>query len=113
MGAQSRDRAECPLGVVIVVVVVVVVVVVRPLPAGCPDRPRREKAMLFNKVFNKKQYFFSPGRSRPLAPTGPGVKKRYFLIMFQIKRDTFALPAALHLAVSRVAGLDEARTQCF
>ena len=33
-----------------------------------------------NKISNKKPYLFSPGRSRPLAPTGLGVKKRYFLI---------------------------------
>ena len=38
----------------------------RPLPAACSDRPRHSKSILFKRNLNKKRYFFSPGRSRPL-----------------------------------------------
>ena len=46
----------------------------RPLRAACPDRPRRSKPLLFKRILNKKRYFFSGGRSGPLAPTGPGAQ---------------------------------------
>ena len=41
-------------------------------PAAASDRPQRLKTILFNKILNKKRYFFGPGRSQPPAPTGPG-----------------------------------------
>jgi len=42
------------------------------------DRPRRSKSLLFKRILHKKRYFFSPGRSGPLAPTGSGAQNRYF-----------------------------------
>ena len=50
---------------------------------------RRSKSIRFNKILNKKRYFFSPGRSRPPAPTGPDAQNRCFLKVFLIKKDTF------------------------
>ena len=42
------------------------------------DRPRRSKSLLFKRILHKKRYFFSLGRSGPLAPTGSGAPNRYF-----------------------------------
>ena len=50
----------------------------RPLRAACSDRPRRSKPWLFKRILDTKRYFSSPGRSGPLAPTGPGAQNRYF-----------------------------------
>jgi len=36
------------------------------------------KTVIFKRILNKKRYFFNPGRSGPLAPTGPGAQNRYF-----------------------------------
>ena len=51
------------------------------------------KTVIFKRILNKKRYFFNPGRSGPLAPTGPGAQNRYFSKGFSIKNDTFSVPA--------------------
>ena len=65
----------------------------RPLPAACSDRPRRSKSLLLKRISNNKRYFFSPGRSRPPAPTGPGAQSRYVSVGVPIKNNTFPVPA--------------------
>ena len=50
----------------------------RPLPAACSDWPRLSKSILFQRILNKKRYFFGPGHSR--RGFGPdGLRNHSFL----------------------------------
>ena len=48
----------------------------RPLLAARSRMPRHSKPLIFLLILIRNQYFFSPGRSWPLAPGRPGTRNR-------------------------------------
>ena len=48
----------------------------RPLLAACSRTSRHPKPLIFLLILIRNRYFFSPGRSLPLAPGCPGTRNR-------------------------------------